>query len=84
MPKIDDRVRYRVLCNPQTAPEKDYTAEAIVTDVLPSGDLILMILPKRSDPCQVGPVCRVEEADIAAGRYRCWEPLDLAAEGKSE
>ena len=69
---IGDRVLYRVLKNPQTAPDGDYTAPADVIEIAKSG-AVLTIYPKRADPFVRGPIPHISTPDE---HHSGWEEIE--------
>ncbi|AYO76431.1 hypothetical protein [Sphingobium yanoikuyae] len=78
IPAENDRVRYRVLQNPVTAPDKDYTALAMVLGVKASGLVDLVVFPKSEgvDPFQIADVPFRDDRDPDSQTFCVWEPLE--------
>ncbi|MEE4451466.1 hypothetical protein [Novosphingobium resinovorum] len=78
IPAENDSVRYRVLRNPVTAPNKDYTALAIVLGVKASGLVDLVVFPKTEgvDPFQIADVPFRGARDPDSQTFSVWEPLE--------
>lgn len=81
MPAIQSRVTYRVLKNPISAPERDYTADALVMEDHGDGLCTLVVTPRRSDPFVIGPVIRADLRDPNSPDFLVWEPAAPLPEG---
>lgn len=81
MSASQSRATYRVLQNPYSAPDREYTADAMIVQDLGDGLCTLVVTPSRSDPFQVGPIVRADLRDPASDDFRVWEPADMISEG---
>jgi hypothetical protein len=78
MADIASPVLYRVLQNPVTAPDNDYTANAEIIEDHENGLCTLCVFPRRSEPFQVGPIIRADLRDATSQDFRVWEPVNIS------